>query len=75
MKKFILVAVIINASLLLFGGILLGLGLLLGGKTSFSFDFKNKTFIDPVYVDNSYDLDDFSSMNIDIKMAKLYIEE
>ena len=75
MKKFILVAVIINASLLLFGGILLGLGLLLGGKTSFSFDFKNKTFIDPVYVDNSYDLDDFSSMNIDVKMAKLYIEE
>ena len=75
MKKFILVMVIINTSLLLLGGVIFGLGLLFGGKTSFSFDFKNKTFIDPVYVDNSYDLDDFSSMNIDIKMAKLYIEE
>ena len=45
MKKFILVVVIINASLLVLGGILLGLGLLLGGKTSFSFAFKDKTFI------------------------------
>lgn len=75
MKKFILIVVIINASLLLLGGVLLGLGILLGGKTSFSFDLKDKTFIEPVYVDNSFDLDDFSSMKIDIKMAKLYIEE
>jgi len=75
MKKFILVVVIINASLLLAGGVLLGLGLLLGGKTSFSYDFKNRVFEEPVYVDNDYDLDDFSSMNIDIKVAKLYIEE
>ena len=75
MKKFILIVVIINASLLLLGGVLLGLGILLGGKTSFNFDLKDKTFIEPVYVDNSFDLDDFSSMNIDIKMAKLYIEE
>ena len=75
MKKFILIVVIINASLLLLGGVLLGLGILLGGKTSFSFNLNDKEFIEPVYVDNSFDLDDFSSMNIDIKRAKLYIEE
>lgn len=75
MKKFILIVVIINASLLLLGGVLLGLGILLGGKTSFSFNLNDKEFIEPVYVDNSFNLDDFSSMNIDIKKAKLYIEE
>ena len=75
MKKFILVVVIINASLLVLGGILLGLGLLLGGKTSFSFAFKDKTFTEPVYVDNSFDLDDFTSMDIDMYTGKLYIEE
>lgn len=75
MKKFILIVVIINASLLLLGGVLLGLGILLGGKTSFNFNLNDKEFIEPVYVDNSFDLDDFSSMNIDITMAKLYIEE
>ena len=45
MKKFILIVVIINASLLLLGGVLLGLGILLGGKTSFSFNLIDKEFM------------------------------
>ena len=75
MKKFILVMVIINTSLLLLGGGIFGLGLLLGGKNNFGFDIKNKVFVEPIYINEYYDLDDFSSMKIDIEMGKLYIEE
>ena len=75
MKKFILVIVIINVSLLLLGGALFGLGLCFGGKPIFSFNFSNKQLTEPVYVDDDFPLEDFSSMKIDVQMAKLYIEK
>ena len=75
MKKFILVIVIINVSLLLLGGALLGLGLCFGGKPVFSFNFSDKKLTEPVYVDDDFPLEDFSSMKIDVQMAKLYIEK
>ena len=75
MKKFILVIVIINVSLLLLGGALFGLGLCFGGKPVFSFNFSDKKLTEPVYVDDDFPLEDFSSMKIDVQMAKLYIEK
>lgn len=75
MKKFILVIVIINVSLLLLGGALLGLGLCFGGKPNFSFNITDKNIAEPVYVDEDFPVEDFSSMKIDISRAKLYIEK
>ena len=53
MKKFIMVILIINTSLLLLGGALLGLGLCFGGKPNFSFNLSGKEMVEQVYVDET----------------------
>ncbi|MCR5846885.1 MAG: DUF4097 domain-containing protein [Lachnospiraceae bacterium] len=75
MKKFIMVVLIINTSLLLLGGALLGLGLCFGGKPNFSFNLSGKEMVEQVYVDEDFPVEDYSSMKIDVQMAKIYIEK
>lgn len=75
MKTLVKIILIINGALLLLGGILLGLGLLLGGKTSFGFDWKNSNFQEAKYVDKEIDLDDFDEMEINLSSLELIIEE
>ena len=75
MKTIIKVVLIINASMFLLGGILLGFGLLLGGKLQFGFVLNENKFQESKYVDGEIALSNFDEMDIDLSSLELIIEE
>lgn len=68
MRGFVKVILIINVALLLLGGILIGVGLLLGGRGSWAFNINpgNTNFNTVEYTDNTMDLDDFDNIKVDV---------
>ena len=75
MKTFVKFFLGICAGIMVLGGLLFGLGLTIGGRLSYYFDFDSKEFSNVVLLEDSGDLADFNKIDMHLSTLDLEIKK